>query len=402
LKIKASLFPKGVLGLVFLAYAVVWNLSSALGAVQEPLGSPSDFEGKLKDPKRIAMDFETYKNTIDDLFFTALIVRPESKRGMNEIIIDLNRKLAESPNDVETLTSLGHLYRLLKQPAEANKFYEKALALKPETFHLYCFSAMMYYQIKDFPKALEQLDHSLKINADDVDAWLGRGRTLIKLGKESEAAESYEKALSLDPDSKEAMFTLGVLYRRSGKFDEAEKLFENLTGEKDYAELAAYHLGAISVKRRQPEQAIKHWEPLFLQGIRDPEFLFNLSLIYLENKDYTKAEAILKPLQLLYTREISIQFFLGELYRHMERFADAEQMYRFVIVEDPQYGNAYTGLAFALAEQGKTKEAIGVLDSVMDGSKESKDEFQKWKRVIEDIYVNKKQESNGSIPHDTD
>ncbi len=63
-------------------------------------------------------------------------------------------------------------------------------------------------------------------------------------------------------------------------------------------------------------------------------------------------------------------------------------MYRFVIVENPQYGNAYIGLAFALAEQGKTKEAIAVLDSVTDDSPGS-EEFRKWKRVIEDVYIKK-------------
>jgi len=383
---RTTLNRKGVLGIIFLITSIGWGLGPALSAVHEPLGNAEDFQGKLNDPKRIATDFETYKNTIDDLFFTALTVRPESERGMNEVIVDLNRKLAEHPNDTETLISLGHLYRLLKQPQEANKFYEKALALKPESFHLYCFSAMMYYQMKNFPKAIEQLEHSLKINPDDVDAWLGRGRTLIKLGKESAAAESYEKALSLDAENTEARFTLGVLYRRMEKFDEAQKLFESLIDRKDYAELAKYHLGVINVKKRKSEQAIRHWEPLFLEGIRDPEFLLNLSLVYLANKDYSKAEAILKPLQLLYPRETSIQFFLGELYRHMEHFVDAEQMYRFVIVEDPQYGNAYIGLAFALAEQGKTKEAIAVLDSVTGGSKES-EEFQKMKRVIEDIYI---------------
>lgn len=375
--------------IIFLACAMGWAISPVLGAVQEPLVNASDdFQGKLKEPKQIAMDFETYKNTIDDLFFTALAVRPESERGMNEVILDLNRKLAQDPKDTETLISLGHLYRLLKQPEEANKFYEKALALKPDSFHLYCFSAMMYYQMKNFPKALEQLERSLKINPSDVDAWLGRGRTLLKLEKESEAAESFEKALTLDPKNKEALFTLGILYRGAGKFDEVEKLFKNLSPEKDYADLAAYNLGAISVKRRQPGQAIKYWEPLFLRGVRDPEFLLDLSLVYLENKDYTKAEAILKPLQLLYPRETSILFFLGEMYRHMERFPEAEQMYRFVIVEDPKYGNAYIGLALTLAEQGKTKEAIAVLDSVTDGSPGS-DEFLKWKRVIEEDYVKK-------------
>lgn len=386
---RANFIWKGVLGAAFLAYAMAWRMGPALSAVQKPLAHTDDFQGRLKDPRRIAMDFETYKNTIDDLFFTALAVRPTSERGMNEVIVDLNRKLAQDPDDAETLISLGHLYRLLKQPEEASKFYEKALALKPESFHLYCFSAMMHYQMKNFPKALEQLDQSLKINPDDVDAWLGRGRTLIKLGKEGEAAESYEKALSLDSKNKEAVFTLGILYRRSGKYDQAQKLFENLVQDQDYTELAKYHLGTISIKRRRPQQAIEQWEPLFLQGVRDPEFLLSLSLVYLDNKDYSKAEAILKPLQLLYPREISIQFFLGELYRHMERFSEAEQMYRFVIVEDPKYGNAYIGLAFALAEQGKTKEAIAVLDSVTDDSPGS-EEFRKWKRVIKDVYIKKK------------
>ena len=84
----------------------------------------------------------------------------------------------------------------------------------------------------------------------------------------------------------------------------------------------------------------------------------------------------------------------------MDRFAEAEQMYRFVIVEDPQYGNAHIGLAFALAEQGKIKESVAVLRSpkasqalsrvgseVVAGSPEEfaaliRTEIAKWAKVI--------------------
>jgi len=316
----------------------------------------SDALNSRSGSSSLALDFESYQKNLDDLFYVTMATSPDNRYGMHAAIIDLARKQKQNPKDPEPLISLGHIYRILGQPAEANRFYKRAIRLKKDNYYLYVFSGMMYYQLKQYDKSLKQIERALKLNSKDIYAWLARGRTARESGAEKKAIESYRKVHELDPENDEAIFMLSAYELKQGHKRSALKLFEELHQKEPQNDYVRYQLGALYMVNNEPAETLNLWEDLFYHGERNPEFLFSLSLAYFQTQKYGPAQEILKRLQFMYPREPSIQFMLGETYRVQNRLDEAARTYRALLAEYPGYMNAYTGLVQTLLQ---AKDIVG-------------------------------------------
>ncbi|MCB9799159.1 MAG: tetratricopeptide repeat protein [Candidatus Omnitrophica bacterium] len=311
--------------------------------------------------QNMMVDFQTYQQSLDDFFHIKLSTHPDPDYGINSLIIDLSRKAAENPEDTETMISLGHIYRILGQPREANRFYQKALALKPDNYYLYVFSGVMYLQTKQYPEALEQLDKAVAINPYDTYAWLARGRATLELQNEEETLKSYEKVLEINPGNEEALFILSAYYFNRGEKHKALRLLETLFEKHPKDQYLRFRLGSLYLADNQIDRTLNLWEDLFFEGNRDPQFVFSLAVAYFQKGEYDRAEKILDHLQFLLPHETGIQFLLAEVYRATDRPKKAIQAYHAIMAETPDYLDAYIGLIMVLREQNRTAEAEQVM-----------------------------------------
>jgi len=300
--------------------------------------------------KTLALDFESYQKNLDDLFYVTMATSPEHRYGMHAAIIDLSRKQKQKPRDPEPLIALGHVYRILGQPADANRFYKRAIRFKKDNYYLYVFSGMMHFQQKQYGPALKQIERALKLNSEDVYAWLARGRTARESGAKDKAIESYRKVHELDPQNDEAIFMLSAYELKNGNKRSALKLLEELHQKEPQNDYVRYQLGTLYMVNNEPSETLNLWEDLFYHGERNPEFLFSLALAYFQTQRYDQAEDILTRLQFMSPREPSIQFMLGETYRVQNRSEEAARTYRALLAEYPNYMNAYTGLVQTLLQ----------------------------------------------------
>ncbi len=315
----------------------------------------------IEIPKLPAIDFETYQRNIDDIFQIALMTNPNVDSGINGMIVDLNRKVAENPQNAESLIALAHVYRILGQPSEANRFYEKALQLDPNNFHLNLFAAMTNMRSKNYDRALAELDQAIEKSPADIYAWMARGRILMLLHRYKEAAENFEKALELEPENRQAAFSLSLAYQALGKNKKAFEMLKRLKSQDPDNTFIRYHLGALALANGEPREAITYWEDLFKEGLRDIPFLMNLAVAYLQNGDAGTAKQILNHLNFFFPREIELDFLKAEAYRQMNLFKDAELQYRLVLAENPDYLSASVGLGDVLMRQGKLEQSRTVL-----------------------------------------
>jgi len=236
----------------------------------EHIAEPKNMSVDMKKPTMGYISFEQYQQTIDDLFKIAFAMpRDDEEGGLNNMIINLNRKIVENPADVDSLVTLGHLYRILEQPSEANRFYQKAIALKPEELNLHCFSALMLFQVGKFEEAIKALDAAIKVDANDVHAWLARGRTLAKLGEYKGAIFDFEKAIEIMPENESAKMLLGQLYEMDGNVSAAYQTFESLS--KEEVEAAAMTAFLITP-----------------QGLKQAGLLNEKYFMYFEDLDYCR------------------------------------------------------------------------------------------------------------------
>ncbi len=323
------------------------------------------------DPSGAGITFENYQRNIDDIFHVALMTNPNLDYSINSIIVDLNRKLAENPQDSRTLMSLGHVYRILGQPSEANRFYGKALELDPENFHLNLFSAMMHTEQESFEEALKHLDEAIKIHPLDVYPWMTKGKILMSLRRDSEAAESFQKALEIEPENRQAAFALSLLEQRMGHPDKAQVILEKLRETQPRDLFVRYHLGSLALMNRNTDKALEFWEGIFREGIRDPFFLFNLSLAYQEARQPEKAEKILEHLRFFMPRELDVELLMADVYGQMGRFADAERSFRGILAEQPDNLTAAVGLGQVLQRQGRDEEREQVLRAASEAARKA-------------------------------
>jgi tetratricopeptide (TPR) repeat protein len=76
-----------------------------------------------------------------------------------------------------------------------------------------------YGRLKEAEDAFEA---AVKIDPNDILAYVNMGNLLDQLGKKKEAEAAYKKALALDPDNQRAHYNLGLLLEESGRLEEAE------------------------------------------------------------------------------------------------------------------------------------------------------------------------------------
>ncbi len=349
-------------GVVFFLAAVVLcpNAFAQANEEKNPETAPQpaiELKGaSASEPSPMNIDFESYQRNIDDIFHVALMTNANLDYSINSVIVELNRKIADQPKDPRALMSLGHVYRILGQLAEANRFYQKALELDPDNFHSNLFSAMVQADDDSFDGALKNLEAAIRIQPLDLYPWMAKGKIQMLLKRDEEARQSFQKALEIQTDNRQALFALSLIEQRLGHKAEAKVLLEKLHVSKPGDLFVRYHLGALALVNKDPAEALHQWEFIFHEGVRDPSFLFNLSVAYKENGQAAKAEKILDHLRFLMPRELDVELLIADVYTQMGRFQEAESGYRGILAEQPGNLTAAIGLAELLQKQGGRAE----------------------------------------------
>lgn len=362
---------------VLLAGAVCFAGTVYAGDADAPAPvSPAVLKGAAvsADPEPGKIDFESYQRNIDDIFHVALMANANLDYSLNSVIVELNRKLADKPRDPGTLMSLGHVYRILGQMAEANRFYQKALEVDPDNFHSNLFSAMAQAEDDSFEGALKNLDAAIRLQPMELYPWMAKGKILMLMKRDAEAAESFRKALEIQPDNRQALFALSLIEQRLNRPEEARKLLEKLHASRPDDLFVQYHLGALALVNRDPAGALKFWEPIFHEGVRDPSFLFNLSVAYKEAGEPGKSETILGHLRFMMPRELDVELLIADVYVQMGRFQEAESGYLGILAEQPGNLTAAVGLAELYRRQGgREKERDHLLKQVAEAARRQQD-----------------------------
>lgn len=86
-----------------------------------------------------------------------------------------------------------------KRYEEAVASYDKALAIKPYSYHTWGERAIALRILKRYEEAVASYDKVLAIKPDDYRVWVDRGLALYKQGKLKEAQGSFARALEIEP-----------------------------------------------------------------------------------------------------------------------------------------------------------------------------------------------------------
>ncbi len=188
---------------------------------------------------------------------------------------------------------------------------------------------------KDYPTAQALLRKVVDEHPDNYQAWFDLGFAENALGHTQESIAAYRKSVAAKPDVFESNLNLGLMLAKTGQPD-AEQFLRAATtliptGDRAAGQARAWiSLGHI-LENSKPDQAIEAYLRAAALTPNDPEAHLSAGLL-LEKQN---------------------------------RFADAEQQYKQVLVVDPQSSNALTGLANVYLRGHRLSDAEEVLRKLL-------------------------------------
>lgn len=117
-------------------------------------------------------------------------------------ILDMEKKVAESPEDVDTWITLGNAYFDLKQPEKAIHAYKTALKYQPDNADVWTDLGIMYRQIEKPEDAIAAFDKAQEIDPDHEVSLFNKGIVQMHdMNDPKGAAATWSKLLELNPSA---------------------------------------------------------------------------------------------------------------------------------------------------------------------------------------------------------
>lgn len=154
----------------------------------------------------------------DALYYVAVVACQE---GQLQQGIDLARRALEAgPPQARMHNLLGKAFERLRNPLDAIKAYDAAIALDPDFAEAHGNRASIVAQAGLPDEALKSFDRALALDPTAVADWINRGALLHELGRFDEALASYEKALTLAPEDPTVLTNRANVLVQLGRFDD--------------------------------------------------------------------------------------------------------------------------------------------------------------------------------------
>ena len=155
----------------------------------------------------------------DALYYVAVVACED---GQYQQGVDLAKRAIDVGKPQARVHNLmGQAYDRLRQPLEAIKAYDAAIALDPNFAAAHGSRASILADTGFPNEALKAYDRALELNANSGTDWLNRGTLLTDMGRFADAVASCNRALALAPDLPEANAAHGVALMSLGRYDDA-------------------------------------------------------------------------------------------------------------------------------------------------------------------------------------
>ncbi|MFQ5721450.1 MAG: tetratricopeptide repeat protein [Candidatus Aminicenantales bacterium] len=183
---------------------------------------------------------------------------------------------------------------------EAIKYLDQAISLDPQHFQSYKLLGLLYFQKKNFEQAAAAYQKCLEIKPDLAEVHNQLGRVYWEMGQAGKAEEEFKKSFFLDGNAG-ASYNLAEIYFKQEKLQLALDYIQKCLLKKE-GWAKAYNLqGVILNKMGQFSEAIQSFKKAMKISANEADktvYGLNLSVAYINNKEYNKARSLLENLLL--------------------------------------------------------------------------------------------------------
>lgn len=281
-----------------------------------------------------------------------------TRQNWTEAIARFEAVLEIDPAHLPSLFSLASALGSAGENQRAIETYQRLLGLEADLFEARMNLAILLSREGRLEESLGEADQAVALRAEDPSPALFRATLLDRLDRTDAAADAFRGVLSLDPDLEAPRWQLATLLMRSGHLDEARVELTELAGRGSTNPGVFTSLGDIAAGQGRLEEAGERYRRAIGLAGEDPQIALRLALVLDEQGDYAAAIPILERLP-------DQQAVLAEAYLLAGRFGDARNLYRQLVLEDPEAASFWLGLGRSHYELDNFQDAIGPLEDAV-------------------------------------
>jgi tetratricopeptide (TPR) repeat protein len=283
----------------------------------------------------------------------------------------LSDLLAGHPDDIKALILYGGVQQLKKNSAEAIRTYEKVIRLDPSQEKIYTLLGGLYLEQKDTVNAEQTMSRLIAKFPNSFAGHFLLGRIYLTSGRTALAEKAFRRSAELDTESIEPLFELLNIARDQGRREDILRLDREIL-ERDpdnsraYLDLAIYY--------RQAHMASESEEILRRLGERSKtefEVILQIVQAYVDPKKFDDALYLINGMLKASPESPDLHHLKGFTLFGLKKNAEALPEFRQVTPQSRFYTDAVVHSAFILQEQGKTGEAIEIIQSVIQKNPEN-------------------------------
>jgi serine/threonine protein kinase len=144
-----------------------------------------------------------------------------------EAIRAYGKAISIDSSSFEAWHNRGHSYLKLSKKDDAIANFNQAISVgEGKQFVTWNDMGKMYYQYREYEKALEAYKEAIKVKPDYLPAWIGLGNVQNFLKKYTDAIAAYNEALEINDKAYEAWYGKGIAEEGLQQYEQAVKSYE--------------------------------------------------------------------------------------------------------------------------------------------------------------------------------
>jgi len=225
--------------------------------------------------------------------------------------------------------------------------------------------------------AIKEMDKAIAAQPDRRDLILGRANFYFRAQRYDDAIAAFKKLLEKEPNSPDLLFRLGEAYSRKGDINLAAETFRKNVQAAPNNTLPLLKLGLILESTGPPEQAKAIYEQILKIDPNQAIALNNLAFRKAEEgSDLDGALAMAQKARQIAPNANAMADTLGWIYIKKNQSADAERIFKDLVVKEPGNYLFHYHYGMALSQKGDKVSAKREMQAALKNNP-SKDDLKK-------------------------
>ena len=270
--------------------------------------------------------------------------------------------LAQDPSDAASGLMLADYYTLLGKPVRAKEAIERLEKSRGAAPATRLRVARLNYEAGEKAKAVEIVDDVLSTQPNQFDALLLKGRWLLEEGQAAKALLRAKAAVAVRPNSAPAHYLMAASMVAGGRSDLALGEFMQVLKLNPYATAARVEMARIYMEDGATESALKIAEEARRVDPGSGAAQLAHARVLLLQRDFKRAEPIVRSLATTYPKSAQTQALLGAWYLLKNEPKAARVAFERAAALDARLPEAVAGLVRLDIADGRTAEAKTRMD----------------------------------------